>query len=99
MAVPKKKTPARRKKAPKPPTCLLCGKLADAKSTHFTVGNSDPILHACEAHAPVIRQGVASTAKLAAVGVRTLINIRFPGLLDTLTHLSAAVRSATTPQD
>jgi len=86
--------PARRRRKPaKPPSCVLCSKPLDTKSTSFTLGNSKPLVHACEEHAPVIRAGVASTAKLAAVGVKTLINIRFPGLLDALGHIGAAARS------
>jgi hypothetical protein len=79
--------------APSTPRCVVCGKPADDASVGFTAAGSRPLFWTCAPHAEVVRTGVSEAAKLAAAGVRTLIDARLPGfrrkLLDTTRTLRA----------
>ena len=73
--------------------CVVCGKPADdTTAVGFTAAGSRPLFWTCGPHAPVVRSGVAEAAKLAAVGVRVLLDARFPGLRRKLRKTAQQVR-------
>jgi hypothetical protein len=75
------------------PRCVVCGKPADESSVGFTAAGSRPLFWTCAPHAEVVRTGVSEAAKLAAAGVRTLIDARFPGLRRKLRKTAQQVRA------
>jgi hypothetical protein len=80
-------------KTPRAPRCVVCGKPADDTSVGFTAGGAKPLFWTCEPHAEVVRTGVAEAAKLAAAGVRTLIDARLPGVRRKLLDTTRAFRA------
>ncbi len=75
------------------PRCVVCGKPVDAASVGFTAAGSSPLFWTCEPHAAVVRTGVSQAAKLAAAGVRTLIDARMPGFRRKLLDTAKTIRA------